>query len=113
LNKIEKMPDAIAELREMAAMPFEQSQAMPKSVYTSEAFLSQELEHIFQQEWICVGRSSALAKAGDYLTYELAGQPVMVVREQNGSLRAQSNVCLHRDLHCAKPGTAGRTTGRG
>jgi len=96
LNKIEKMPDAIAELREMAAMPFEQSQAMPKSVYTSEAFLSQELEHIFQQEWICVGRSSALAKAGDYLTYELAGQPVMVVREQNGSLRAQSNVCLHR-----------------
>jgi phenylpropionate dioxygenase-like ring-hydroxylating dioxygenase large terminal subunit len=30
------------------------------------------------------------------MTLELAGQPVMVIRDQDGTLRAQSNVCLHR-----------------
>jgi phenylpropionate dioxygenase-like ring-hydroxylating dioxygenase large terminal subunit len=30
------------------------------------------------------------------MTLELAGQPVMVIRDHDGTLRAQSNVCLHR-----------------
>ena len=87
---------ALSELQEMAALPFDASQAMPKSVYTSEDFLQRELSQVFGQQWVCVGRASALANTGDYLTYELAGQPLMVVREKNGQLKAQSNVCLHR-----------------
>jgi len=69
---------------------------MPKSVYTSEDFLQQELETIFKKEWFCAGRASSLAKPGDYTTLELAGQPIMVIRDKEGTLRAQSNVCLHR-----------------
>ncbi len=82
-------------LRAAAEAPFEQARAMPPSVYTSEAFLELELEHIFKREWFCVGRASALSEPGDYLTCELAGQPVVVVRDGAG-IRAMSNVCLHR-----------------
>ena len=89
-------PDPVAELKEMAATPFDQARSMPVSVYTSEAFLQREHADIFGRVWVCVGRASTLAEAGDYLTYELAGQPIMVLRETDGSLRAQSNVCLHR-----------------
>lgn len=88
--------DPVAELRENVAKPFEQAHAMPKSVYTLEAFHQQELEHIFRKDWFCAGRASALAKPGDYVTLELAGQPIMVIRDQNNKLHAQSNVCLHR-----------------
>lgn len=87
---------AAAQLAANAALPFEQAFAMPKSVYTSEDFLASELEHVFSHDWFCAGRASSLRAAGDYLTLELAGQPVMVVREASGQLRAQSNVCLHR-----------------
>lgn len=90
------MIDPIAELKANARTPFEQARAMPKSVYTSTAFVEAELEHIFRKDWFCVGRASSLAKAGDYTTLDLAGQPIMVVRDGDGSLRAQSNVCLHR-----------------
>ena len=38
---------AIAELRANVAVPFERARAMPKSVYTSEAFAKAEEEHIF------------------------------------------------------------------
>jgi len=88
--------DPAAELRANIARPFQQAKAMPRSVYTSEAFCAQEVESIFRKEWICVGRGDGLAKPGDYLTYELAGQPIMVLRDAGGQLRAQSNVCLHR-----------------
>ena len=96
MNNFAAISDPVAELQAMAATPFSESVAMPKSIYTSEQFLQQELEHVFAEEWVCVGRASALAAPGDYITYELAGQPVMVVRDKAGQLRAQSNVCLHR-----------------
>jgi len=88
--------DPIDELRQSVARPFEQARAMPKSVYTSPEFNQQELEHIFRKDWFCAGRASALANPGDYLTLELAGQPIMVIRDRDNILRAQSNVCLHR-----------------
>jgi len=87
---------AIAELLTNTAKPFERAHAMPRSVYTSEEFLDAELESVFSQDWFCAGRASSLSDPGDYLTLELAGQPIMVIREKSGDLRAQSNVCLHR-----------------
>ena len=84
------------ELQANAALPFEQARAMPTSVYTSEAFLEQEIKDVFSKDWFCVGRADALANPGDYTTLELAGQPIMVIRGKDGELRAQSNVCLHR-----------------
>ncbi|MCG6903181.1 MAG: Rieske 2Fe-2S domain-containing protein [Rhodobacter sp.] len=88
--------DPVADLRESTARPFEQARAMPPSVYTTDEFAAQELRHIFARDWYCVGRADALARPGDYTTAELAGQPVAVIRGQNGDLRAFSNVCLHR-----------------
>lgn len=83
-------------LRRAADVPFEQARAMPPEVYTSDAFLKLEQEHIFSKDWYCVGRAEALAEPGDYVTCDLAGQPIMVIRDAEGALRAQSNVCLHR-----------------
>ena len=88
--------DAVAELQANVAQPFEKARAMPKSVYTSEAFLQRELDDVFKADWFCVGRADSLANPGDYTTLELAGQPIMVIRDREGALRAQSNVCLHR-----------------
>jgi len=85
-----------ADLLKTASRPFEDAVAMPPGVYTSEAFLQRELDLVFGQEWIVVGRASSLTNPGDFLTYNLAGQPVVVLRDREGGLRAMSNVCLHR-----------------
>lgn len=86
----------VERLLETAGRPFEDAVAMPPSVYTSTEFLARELADMFGKEWICVGRASALGQSGDYLTYELAGQPVVVVRGRDGVIHAMSNVCRHR-----------------
>ena len=88
--------DPIADLRSNTSVPFEQARAMPTSVYTSEDFVEAELKHVFSKDWYCVGRADALSKPGDYVTAELAGQPIVVLRDADHQLRAMSNVCLHR-----------------
>ena len=86
----------VRELIANVSEPFERARAMPPSVYTSQEFLDREIKDVFAKEWVTVGRADALKKPGDYLTYELAGQPIFVIRDGDGKLRAMSNVCLHR-----------------
>jgi phenylpropionate dioxygenase-like ring-hydroxylating dioxygenase large terminal subunit len=88
--------DPVAALRENTALPFERARAMPPEVYTSDDFTRAELDQIFRKDWYCIGRASALANPGDYATCDLAGQPIVVLRDRDGALQALSNVCLHR-----------------
>ena len=90
------MKDAAEELSENVSRPFNQARAMPPSVYTSEDFLALETSSIFANEWFCVGRADALANSGDYVTLDLANQPIIVQRDKEGVLKAMSNVCRHR-----------------
>ena len=89
-------PATLAKLQASASRPFEEAHAMPPEVYTSPGFLELEKEGIFASEWQCLGRASALSSQGDYLTADINGQPILVVRTLEGELRAMSNVCLHR-----------------
>jgi phenylpropionate dioxygenase-like ring-hydroxylating dioxygenase large terminal subunit len=90
------MSDAVKELKENVSIPFEKARAMPTSVYTSTDFLERELKDVFSKDWFCVGRASSLKNPGDYLTLDLAEQPIVVLRDGEGQLKAMSNVCLHR-----------------
>ena len=87
---------SVRELIDNVSAPFDRAHAMPPSVYTSPQFLEREIKDVFAKEWVCVGRADALPKPGDYVTYEVAGQPVFVIRGSDGKLSAMSNVCLHR-----------------
>lgn len=87
---------AAAELEQNVAVPFDEARAMPVSAYTSEVFLELENSRIFAKSWICAGRVDALKLPGDYLTLEISGEPVVVLRDTRNQLRALSNVCRHR-----------------
>ncbi|MBO1257197.1 hypothetical protein J3L16_16065, partial [Alteromonas sp. 5E99-2] len=82
MNIAAQMQSPIEALRDNVSTPFEEARAMPPAVYTSDAFHDAELESVFKKSWFCVGRASALAKIGDYVTCELAGQPIIVLRDK-------------------------------
>jgi phenylpropionate dioxygenase-like ring-hydroxylating dioxygenase large terminal subunit len=87
---------ALDELRASVAVPFAQARAMPKSVYTAADFAALEQRHIFARDWLCAGRAEGLPNPGDYLTMQIAGEPIIVLRDKGGQLRGMSNVCRHR-----------------
>jgi len=69
---------------------------LPAHFYTEPAIPSREKEAIFARTWQLVGYREQVARAGDYFTFELAGEPVLVVRGNDGQLRGFYNVCRHR-----------------
>ena len=88
--------ELLAELHATADAPFDRARAMPAGLYTSEAVCAREIARVFRRDWVCVGRAGALPETGDYLTVDLGGEPVIVLRDGAGRLRAFSNVCRHR-----------------
>jgi len=72
------------------------ARALPMEMYTSKALLDAEVEHVLKRDWLCVGRLEQVEAPGDYFTVELFGEPVVIVRDRDGVLRAMSAVCRHR-----------------
>jgi choline monooxygenase len=80
---------------------------LPAQWYTDAKIFEQEKPRIFAANWNYVGRVEQVAKTGDFLTCRLGDAPVVVVRDETGTLRAYANVCGHRgsELVLEKSGT--------
>ncbi len=85
-------PDEISAVREQP----ERSSGLPAQCYTDPAFYELEKERMFRRSWLSVGRVEQVADPGDYFTIELFGEPLIIVRDKEGTVRALSNVCPHR-----------------
>jgi glycine betaine catabolism A len=84
-----------------ARIPLELS--LPKASFTSEAEFRRERDAILFADWFCVGRSEGLARAGDYLSADVAGESIVVVRGDDGTLRGFYNLCRHRGSRLVPP----------
>jgi choline monooxygenase len=78
------------------ALPLARARTLPGTVYTAPEIAAAEQRAVFASSWQCVGRVDQVAEPGRYLTFEVAGEPIVVVRGEDGVLRAFSNVCRHR-----------------
>jgi choline monooxygenase len=76
--------------------PLANARTIPNTWYTSPVVAAAERTVVFGASWQMVGRSAQVAEKGAYLTATIAGEPVLVVRGDDGELRAFFNVCRHR-----------------
>jgi Rieske 2Fe-2S family protein len=72
------------------------ARSLAQKYLVSEEIFAKEQKHIFSKQWVCVGHRSDVAASGDYFLAELAGESVIIVRDQRGEVRAFYNVCRHR-----------------
>lgn len=71
---------------------------LPPSLYTSPEVLGAEKEALFMREWLAVGRAERIPNSGDWFTVDIMDEPIVVVRDKDGSVRAMSAVCQHRAM---------------
>lgn len=69
---------------------------LPAECYTSPEFFEFEQKLVFARSWMCVGRVEQIPSVGDYLAPNIAGEPLLVVRQADGGIRAMTAVCQHR-----------------
>ena len=72
------------------------SWTLPADVYLDPALLDRECRDLFGKTWQIVGRRDQVANPFDYITAELTGEPLLIVRGGDGVLRGFYNVCRHR-----------------
>lgn len=75
--------------------PLERAFTIPASWYASREIAALERERVFSRTWQVVGRVDQVDSPGQFFTAEIAGEPIVVVRDQDRHLRAFYNVCRH------------------
>jgi Rieske 2Fe-2S family protein len=81
--------------------PLLSARHMPGFVYESPEVYSLEKEKIFMRDWLCLGRVEEIPNPGDYMTFRIMDEPVIVVRNNERKLAAFANVCAHRGVEIA------------
>ena len=77
------------------AAPLERASTIPGDWYTDPRVAALERRTVWSRTWQLVGRTAQVAEAGAFVTAEVAGEPVVVVRGSDGVLRGFFNVCRH------------------
>jgi phenylpropionate dioxygenase-like ring-hydroxylating dioxygenase large terminal subunit len=85
---------------------------VPTGRYTDPAFFDLEQERLFARSWLFVGHESQWPGPGSYRRTDRSGAPIVVVRGDDGHLRAFYNACRHRGAPVTRDecGTARRLT---
>lgn len=76
----------------------EKAPGLPAAAYTSTRYMMRERQTLFSRYWICVGLASDLPHPGDVYPTDVAGIPLVLVRDRQGQIRAFHNICSHRGL---------------
>ena len=77
---------------------------IPKDRYTSPTFAAREWDQMWTRVWLLAGRASDAPQPGDYFTFEIGGESILIVRQRDGRLAARYNVCMHRGNRLREPG---------
>lgn len=87
----------------------ELSYTLPAEYYYQPQYFEREKHEIFFKTWQYVGHVADLQKPGDYIVGSIIDQRILVVRADDGSLKAYYNICSHRGhLLCKENGHAKR-----
>ncbi len=78
-----------------AHAPLAEASTIPASWYVDPRLLECEQRTVFGRSWQLVGRAEQVRDAGQFVTAEVAGEPIVAVRGGDGVLRAFFNVCRH------------------
>jgi phenylpropionate dioxygenase-like ring-hydroxylating dioxygenase large terminal subunit len=89
---------------ERAPVPDLGTALIPKSRYISRDYADREHAQLWNRVWLLAGFLRDLPEAGDYLTYEVGRESVLVVRQASGEVAAFHNVCMHRGTQLVAPG---------
>jgi Rieske 2Fe-2S family protein len=79
-------------------------------MFTDSEIFEGEMERLFRRTWQCVGRTSDVPGPGDFRTFEIGGSGVLLIRDEDGRIRAFHNVCRHRGTRILEAESGARMT---
>ena len=70
--------------------------SLPRRAYWDDSYYAAEQRAIFWSQWFYAGRADRLDRPGSFAVFDVAGESVIVIRDEENRLHAHLNVCRHR-----------------
>jgi len=93
---IQIKPRTLTAVRRTPEASAQNPRSLPQKYFVSPEIFAEEQEKIFSNEWLLVGHQNQISKPGDYFVINVAGESLIVTRDQGSVIRAFYNVCRHR-----------------
>jgi Rieske 2Fe-2S family protein len=97
----------IAAFRRASDVSAEGPKSLPQKYLVSPEIFAAEMENIFAKQWLLIGHQNQIRNAGDYFLSTIAGESIIVTRDQGSVIRAFYNVCRHRGSRLKEDHRAG------
>src|SRR5438093_5843410 len=78
------------------SLPLSRARTIPSAWYFDPEIYALECRNVFGGSWLMAARTDQLVAPGSFVTTEIAGEPILVLRDEHGTLRAFHNVCRHK-----------------
>ena len=85
-------------LLENVRKPVDQANGLPNAYYTDPGVYSDEVKTLLLGQWAGLAFEGDVPEIGDVFPVELAGVPLVVVRDRENRVRVYENVCRHRGM---------------
>ncbi len=99
-----ELADILESIGKACDVPLSLATTLPREAYCSADFHQWERSHLLAGGWMAAAHLSQIPAAGDFLTLDLLGEPLMVVRGKDDAVRVLSRVCPHRAMDVLPPG---------
>jgi len=77
--------------------------SLEQGFYVDDAVFAADRAALWHRRWLFVAHAVEIPSPGDYLTLDIAGEPVLLLRDRAGKARAFANLCRHRGARlCAE-----------
>ena len=86
------------------------AKTLAQRYFVSPEVFAEEQAAIFSAQWVCVGHQKQIPNAGDFFLATLAGESLIIVRDQHGAVHAHYNVCRHRGTRMCEQQTGRSAT---
>jgi phenylpropionate dioxygenase-like ring-hydroxylating dioxygenase large terminal subunit len=92
------MPDDLTRPLADVTAPIEHARGLPNAHYTDPATIAAENRAVLEQTWAALAVGADVAEPGDAKPIEFLGQPLLLLRDDDGALRVFFNTCRHRGM---------------
>jgi phenylpropionate dioxygenase-like ring-hydroxylating dioxygenase large terminal subunit len=75
---------------------------IPAHLYNDDEIFALERDRIFSRAWIFVAHESEIAEPGDYVVRRVLQDSFIIARDEQGTVRAHFNMCLHRGMQVCR-----------
>lgn len=73
-----------------------QGHSLSRAFYCDPDLFALDIERVFRRRWLLLDHASRIPRRGDYFVTEVAGESLIVVRDENDAISVLFNVCRHR-----------------